>query len=130
MEMGTLVESARACLPRAYAPYSAFRVAAALLTIKGEVFYGVNVENASLGLTLCAERVAVAAAVAAGHRQFVRLVVVAEGETPPFPCGACRQFLHEFAPDLEIVVASRDKESQIFSLSELLPHAFRFTGKQ
>ncbi len=130
METDKLVESARVCLPRAYAPYSGYSVAAALLTTKGEVFNGVNVENASLGLTMCAERVAVAAAVTAGHRQFSRLAVVAEGESPPFPCGACRQVLHEFAPNLQIIVASRDKEYQTFTLPELLPHTFEFNGKK
>ncbi len=130
METDKLVESARVYLPRAYAPYSGYRVAAALLTTNGETFYGVNVENASLGLTLCAERVAVAAAVTAGHRQFSRLAVVTEGQSPPFPCGACRQVLHEFAPNLQIIVASRDKEDQTFTLPELLPHTFELNVKK
>ncbi len=130
MDKDKLVEEARACLPRAYAPYSGYRVAAALLTTKGELFTGVNVENASLGLTICAERVAVTAAVAAGYRKFTCLAVVAEGESPPLPCGACRQVLHEFAPNLQIIVAMRDKGSQVFTLPELLPHTFEFTAKK
>ncbi|MEW5921699.1 MAG: cytidine deaminase [Bacillota bacterium] len=129
MEPGELVTLAREALPRAYAPYSGYRVAAALLTEKGEVFTGVNVENSSLGLTVCAERAAVAAAVTAGHRQFSRLAVVAEGDAPPLPCGACRQVLSEFAPDLQIFVASRDEEMQKFTLQELLPHSFSFRKK-
>lgn len=130
MEPHKLLQSARSCLPRAYAPYSGYKVAAALLTNKGEVFNGVNVENASLGLTICAERVAVAAAVTAGQRHFSRLAVVADGESFPVPCGACRQVLSEFAPNLQIVVASRGKESQTFSLSELLPNSFALTANK
>ena len=130
METYKLVELARAFLPRAYAPYSGYRVAAALLTTNGEVFYGVNVENASLGLSMCAERVAVTSAITAGHRKFLSLAVVAEGESPPLPCGACRQVLHEFAPNLQIVVAMQDKKSKTFALRELLPHTFEFTGKK
>lgn len=127
METLNLIESARLLLPRAHAPYSGYRVAAALLAKNGDVFNGVNVENASLGLSICAERVAVAAAVTAGNRQFSRLAVVAEGESPPLPCGACRQVLYEFAPDLQIVIASRGEKPQVFTLAELLPHSFRFT---
>lgn len=130
METLNLIESARLLLPRAYAPYSGYHVAAVLLAENGDVFNGVNVENASLGLSMCAERVAVAAAVTAGNRQFARLAVVAEGEFPPLPCGACRQVLYEFAPDLQIVIASKGEKPQMFALSELLPHSFKFTEKK
>lgn len=122
----SLVEAAFAAIAHAHAPYSRFRVGAALETEAGERFAGCNVENASYGLTLCAERVAAAAAVAAGRRDFRRLVVAAECERATPPCGACRQFLAEFAPNLEIfgVAAS---ETRRWSLRELLPALFEFT---
>lgn len=126
METSDLIQLAKDHLPRAYAPYSGYRVAAALLTANGDVFTGVNVENGSLGLTICAERAAVMSAVTAGERQFTRLAVVADGESPPLPCGACRQVLHEFAPTIDIIVVSPGKENQTYNLAELLPHSFSF----
>jgi cytidine deaminase len=111
---------------RAYAPYSGFPVGAALLTADGQVLTGCNVENASFGLTVCAERVALWTAVAAGHRQ-VRAVAVVGPKAPRLmPCGACRQVLSEFSPpdqDL-IIVLDDDGAPQQVSLSALLPHAF------
>jgi cytidine deaminase len=121
--LAKLVAVARAARDHAHAPYSQFSVGAALETRNGEVFAGCNVENASFGLTLCAERVAVGAAVAAGHHEFRRVVVVTEGKASP--CGACRQVLAEFG-DLEIVMAHSD--GRILSrhqLAELLPEQFR-----
>lgn len=129
MEARELVALARKVLPLAYAPYSRYPVAAALVTAEGEVFTGVNVENGSFGLTICAERNAVAAAVSAGRRRFSRLAVVAQGDLPPLPCGACRQVLAEFAPHLQIFVAAGEAAVQEYSLQELLPHAFNFGAK-
>ena len=124
MDLDKLFDHARSALPGAYAPYSGYHVAAALLTVGGAVFTGVNVENASLGLTICAERAAVVAAVAGGYREFSHIAVVAGGESPPIPCGACRQVLSEFAPALHILVSSRNGNVHAYTLEELLPHSF------
>jgi len=129
MDLDKLLNLARGALPAAYAPYSGYPVAAALLTAGGDVFTGVNVENASLGLTICAERAAVAVAVAGGRRDFSHIAVVAGGESPPIPCGACRQVLAEFAPALQVLVSSRKGEVRAFILEELLPHAFSLPEK-
>ncbi len=121
-----LIEAARKARINAYAPYSNFAVGAALLTDKGDVFIGCNVENASFGLTICAERVAATTAVAAGQKSFVRLALsLPEGGTP---CGACRQFLAEFSNDLEILIDDSDKENSVrdTSLAVLLPDQFSF----
>jgi cytidine deaminase len=120
-----LVAAARAARRRAYAPYSRFRVGAALLAADGTVYTGANVENASYGLTICAERAAVAQAVSAGARRFVAVAVAAPGPGVT-PCGACRQVLAEFG-DLAVIVADarRATAPHIFRLQELLPAAFR-----
>jgi cytidine deaminase len=122
-----LVAAARAARERAYAPYSGYRVGAALLTKDGVVVTGANVENASYGLALCAERAAVVSAVAAGHRDFAAVAVAVSGPEPARPCGACRQVLHEFpaGPDLEVICAGEDGDQVLVTtLGELLPHAF------
>lgn len=119
-----LIQRAQEVLPFAYAPYSGYKVGAALLTAEGKVFTGVNVENISLGLTICAERTALAAAVTAGYRRFTLLAIVTEGGKKPLPCGACRQVLREFSQELKIIVAPRGEAGTSYALGELLPHPF------
>ena len=124
MDRDELVAKARAVMRQAYAPYSGFRVGAALLAEDGTVYTGCNVENASYGLTVCAERVAVANAVAHGVRQYRSLAIVTEGSEAVAPCGACRQVLVEFAPRLQVFSES-DAERREWVLAELLPAPFR-----
>jgi cytidine deaminase len=117
----------------AYAPYSRFHVGASVLTSSGKVYQGCNVENASYGLCICAERNAIAAAVAAGERDFVALAVVGgDGEKPVTPCGACRQVMVEFAPELIVAMAGGAgiEKPLVKTAAELLPHYFIFEKEQ
>jgi cytidine deaminase len=118
-----LITAARTAQARAYAPYSHFRVGAALEAADGTVFLGCNVENASYGLTICAERAAICAAVSAGATRFRRAVVVSDVDPPAAPCGACRQVLAEFGLDLPIDAVG-PKRILSWRLAELLPAAF------
>lgn len=120
-----LLDIARKAREQAYSPYSRFPVGVALLTSDGEIFAGCNVENLSFGLTVCAERTALCSAVAAGKRQFSGMVVVTDTPEPATPCGACRQALYEFSPDLWIVTANLQGQQRVYRLSELLPDAFQ-----
>lgn len=118
-----LLAFAREIKDKAYAPYSGFRVGAAVYA-NGEIFQGVNVENAAFGSTLCAERGAVMAAIAAGATSIDGLAVVGDSEAPTVPCGACRQVLAEFNPELRVVMGGRTDEVMVMTLDELLPEAF------
>lgn len=124
MNPADLIEAAREAIGNAHAPYSGYKVGAALLCSDGTVFTGCNVENASYGLTNCAERTAVHTAVAAGHNRFQAIAIAASGEPPPFPCGACRQVLAEFCScDFPVYIATPEGHVTM-TLGELLPHAF------
>ncbi len=120
----TLLEVAKAARARAHVPYSNFAVGAALLTEDGAVISGSNLENASFGLTVCAERVAFWSAVHAGYQKFERIAVVADCTPPPTPCGACRQVMWEFAGDIEVVMSNFQGEVVQRGLAQLLPDAF------
>ena len=122
----SLVLAAAKAREGAVAPYSKFKVGAALLTKRGEIFTGANVESASYGLTCCAERVALFHALTSGQRDFVAVAVVARAPGGPMPCGACRQLLAEYAPDAKVWVADSRKLMFIkeFSMKKLLPAAF------
>jgi cytidine deaminase len=119
-----LIESALVVRSNAHAPYSKFHVGAAVLTASGDIFSGANVENASYGLTICAERAAVCAAVAAGHKEFTAVAVATPGGHSP--CGACRQVLSEFGPAMEVLMVDADNPSRVqtMTLAELLPRQF------
>ncbi len=119
-----LLAFAREAQEKAYAPYSGFRVGAAVYSADGEIFQGVNVENAAYGSTLCAERGAIMAAVAAGHTDITAIAVVGDSEAPTVPCGACRQVLAEFDPEMRVIMGGRTDEVMVMTLDELLPEAF------
>jgi cytidine deaminase len=121
-DFAELQQVAEQAQKKAYAPYSGFAVGAALLATDGTIYAGCNVENASYGLTICAERNAIAHAVACGAQQFTAVAVVTENGVTP--CGACRQVLAEFGPRMTVIVADARGNQQIYSLAELLPDAF------
>ncbi len=119
-----LVAAARAAREHARAPYSKFRVGAALECEDGTIVTGCNVENATYGLTVCAERVALLKALSEGRDRFVRVAVVADTDQPTPPCGACRQLLWEYAGDIEVVMANLEQETARHQLAGLLPLPF------
>lgn len=118
------VQGALDVMRRAYAPYSRFRVGAALVATDGSAFFGCNVENSAYPAGICAERAALSAAVAAGHRRFTHIVVASEASAPTPPCGICRQALVEFEPQLLVVSATADGRRASWRLDELLPAPF------
>lgn len=119
-----LIQTAREAAQRAYVPYSHFPVGAALLTESGEIVTGCNIENASYPLTMCAERTAIGAAISQGAGKVVAVAVSAPKAKPCSPCGACRQVLYEFNPDMRVILDAGDAEPLEMSLTELLPLGF------
>jgi cytidine deaminase len=119
-----LIIVAREAKQKAYAPYSKFKVGAALLSKSGTIYTGCNVENASYGLTCCAERNAVFEAVGRGERSFRAIAIVSDSPEPTAPCGACRQVLNEFAPEMKVIMAGTKGQVKMQKLKELLPDSF------
>ncbi len=119
-----LIDAARRAREHAMADFSHFKVGAALETAGGGIVTGCNIENATYGLTLCAERVAIFKALSDGHRRFTRIAVVADTEHPTSPCGPCRQILWEFAGDIEVILANLDRETGRYRVGDLLPLPF------
>jgi len=120
-----LYKLARKAARNAYAPFSGFRVGAAILTTTDEIFTGVNVENSSYGATICAERVACAKAISEGFRNFEAIAIATYSGDQAVPCGMCRQFLFEFAPNLKVITGRDEENIEVTSLDELLPKGFR-----
>jgi cytidine deaminase len=123
MSENQMIEMAAKVRLHAYAPYSGFKVGAAVLTRAGTIFTGCNVENASFGVTICAERAAVVAAIAAGQPELIAIAIVTDALEPAMPCGACRQVLAEFNPLIKIIASTTQDERQEFVLTDLLPRA-------
>lgn len=119
-----LIEAAARVREHAFAPFSEFRVGAAVLTKDGRMYTGCNVESATYGLTMCAERVALFKAVSEGHREFAQLAVVADTEKPTPPCGACRQVIWELCGDVPVTLSNPAGRTETLRMSELLPRAF------
>ncbi len=117
-----LISAARTAMKNAYAPYSNFRVGAALMTSSGRIYAGCNIENVSFGLTVCAERVALFKAIADGERNFKSMAIVGS-KNPAYPCGACRQVLYEFAKNLDVIIIKKGRPGKI-KLNKLLPSGF------
>jgi cytidine deaminase len=119
-----LLAAAKTAFDRAYAPYSKFRVGAALLGVDGKIYAGCNVENASYGLSRCAEQTAIQKMVSEGTRGFSKAVVYTLASPPSSPCGACRQILFEFGENAEVIMVNDKNETRVFTVSELLPAGF------
>jgi len=122
-----LILKAREVQKQAYAPYSKLKVGAALLSKSGKIHTGCNVENASYGLSICAERAAVFKAIAYGDKEFDSILIITDTENPVTPCGACRQVLTEFNPELDVIMVTKSGKKEKRSLSELLPLAFNIS---
>lgn len=119
-----LIGEAEKARKKAYTPYSKFKVGAAILTSEGRIFSGCNIENASFGLTICAERVAVFKAISKGFKKFEAIAIIADTLRPCYPCGACRQVILEFGEDITLVMANLKGDIKINKIKELLPEAF------
>ena len=126
-QTANLIEEATKARQNAVAPFSNFKVGAALVTAGGKVFHGCNVENCSYGLTVCAERVALLSALAAGERSFTAIAVVTQADEPSTPCGPCRQLMWEYCGDIEVTLAGLKGQRVDYKLAELFPHPFYFS---
>jgi cytidine deaminase len=122
-----LIQRAKDAQTHAYAPYSKFRVGAAILSEDDRVFTGCNVENSTFGATICAERTAVFTAVCQGVRRFTKIVIVSDSDEPVMPCGICRSVLYEFSPDMEVIAVGSTGKVETANLSQLYPKAFHLT---
>lgn len=127
-EVRDLLQAARRAREQSYSPYSRYKVGAAILSSDGRIFSGTNVENASFGLTVCAERIAIFKGVSEGVRQLKAIAVVSTGSAKAYPCGACRQVIQEFG-ESSLVIVERKGRVQKVPLTDLLPHPFTFTRK-
>ena len=123
-DFDSLISAARAARENAHAPFSNFKVGAALRTPSGKVFGGCNVENATYGLTVCAERVAIFKAISEGEREFDAIAVVTDTDTLTPPCGACRQLIWEFCRDVPVVMANLKGKAEVLQMSQLFPKPF------
>ena len=119
-----LLDAARQARLKAHTPYSKFQVGAALETVSGKIITGCNIENATFGLTMCAERVAIYKALSEGEKSFTRIAIIADTAAPTPPCGACRQILWEFCGDIEVVLGNLEKQTGVFRLKDLFPSPF------
>jgi len=120
----TLIEKAKETRLKAYAPYSKFIVGSAVMTDDGFIFTGCNIENISFGLSICAERVAIFKAISAGYQKFKAIAIVGDTRGPCVPCGACRQVMIEFSPEMDVIMTNLQNEIKIQKAKELLPNAF------
>jgi len=125
MDLSVLLDKAERAMKNAYAPYSNFPVGSAVLAKSGKIYTGCNVENASLGLTICAERAAIARAVCEGEMEFHAVAVISASDQYCRPCGACRQVIAEFGEGILVVMANKNKEYQVRVVKELLPYLFK-----
>ena len=124
MNIKLLIDEAKKATVRAYAPYSNYKVGAALITTKGTIYSGCNVENSSFGLSCCAERVAIFKAISAGEKNFKAIVIFSQGKIA-YPCGACRQVIAEFGKNIKIIMSNLKGEKKISTINKLLPKAFK-----
>lgn len=125
--MDKLIKEAKKAREKAYAPYSNFKVGAAVLTHDGKIFSGCNIENSSYGLSICAERAAIFNAVSSGYREFTKIAVVTDSEPPSSPCGACRQVIFEFGDDMEVIMSNLKGDVKIIKIDELLKDGFKLS---
>ena len=120
-----LIQKARQAQKNSYSPYSGFKVGAALLTRDNKIYTGCNVENASYGASICAERTAIVKAISEGEKNFIKIAIVSDSNDLTYPCGICLQIISEFMPEGEIILADKNNNAQIYKVSQFLPYAFK-----